>query len=87
MRKLPSVIRIVRLKAGCCLILRYTILEEEMPCGLIRYGVQITEMGATESITVRDLTTNFARVCNLLKVLVRCAITPVGLMDMLADWL
>lgn len=87
MQKLPAITRIVSLGADRRLTLRYAILEGEMPCGLIRYGIQITEAGSADNIVVRDLTMHDAAIRKLCRALVRNAVTPIGLLDVLADWL
>ncbi len=63
---------------------RYYLLEEEMETSG-SYGVQI-EM-EDEEASVRDLSPSRQRVEALAEALVRGAVTPVALRDVVDDWL
>lgn len=63
---------------------RYYLLEEEMETSR-SYGVQI-EM-EDEKASVRDLSPSRQRVEALAEALVRGAVTPVALRDVVDDWL
>lgn len=52
-----------------------------------RYGIKIVEGRGGEAARVMDLTADPARVRDLADKLVRNAVTPTGLMDVVADWL
>lgn len=63
---------------------RYYLLEEELENGG-SYGVQIELEG--EEASVRDLSPTRQRVLELAEALARGAVTPVGLRDVVDDWL
>lgn len=61
---------------------RYYLLEEEEPES---YGVRIELKGEEASVT--DLSPSRQRVWKLAEALARGAVTPVGLRDVVDDWL
>lgn len=63
---------------------RYYLLEEAAEKGEA-YGVEI-ELG-DESEAVRNLSPSRQRVADLAEALARGAVTPVGLRDVVDDWL
>lgn len=50
------------------------------------YGIRIEERGGLQA-TVRAITTSLARIEELGRLLVRNAVTPVTLADVISDWL
>lgn len=64
---------------------QYYLLEEEAEGGGPSYGVEIDLEG--ESAAVRDLSAARGRVEALAAALVRGAVTPVALRDVVDDWL
>lgn len=63
---------------------RYYLLEEDA-ADPGSYGVQIELEG--EEASVRDLSPSRQRVLELAEALVRGAVTPMGLRDVVDDWL
>lgn len=68
------------------LVLSYFILRDadQTPP---RYGVKVTERHSGGAARAEDLTTDPSRVRDLADKLVRNAVTPTGLPDVIADWL
>ena len=65
-------------------LVRYYLLEEDAGKEEV-YGVEIELEGETEA--VRNLSPSRQRVAALLEALVRGTVTPVGLRDVVDDWL
>lgn len=86
MRELPIMARTVRTE-GCQLTLQYAVLVEETPDGLEHYGIKITEESTFSSVSVSNLTMSTPRIFCLIEMLANGAVTPIGLMDVIADWL
>lgn len=70
---------------GRQLSLTYLILADKTQIP-DRYGVKVVE-GSGEFAQAADLTTDVDRVYDLLDKLVRNAVTPTTLADIVADWL
>ena len=87
MRELPVMARTVRTEEDRQLMLQYAILVQETPDGLEHYGVKITEESATDSAAVFNLTMSVPRIYGLVELLENSTVTPIGLMDVVADWL
>lgn len=87
MRKIPYIVKKVQSQEGRPLTLSYAILVSGKDDEPERYGVEIVEQGSGESTKAIDLTMNAKRIYVLLDKLSEATVTPVGLMDVLADWL
>ena len=87
MREIPYATRQVK---GCNskpLVLAYSLLVTGEADELEHYGVRIEEQVSGSLTQVLDLTTQAKRIYDLLDKLVRNAVTPIGLRDVLEDWL
>lgn len=52
------------------------------------YGVKVAEPGETsESVSIPNITTSASRIDELVSLLIRNSVGPVGLGDVLSDWL
>lgn len=87
MRELPITTRTAHTENHRRLTLQYSILVEETPNGLEHYGVRITEWSTAVSTSAFDLTMSVQKIYDLIETLANGTVTPIGLMDVLADWL
>lgn len=87
MRELPITTRAVRTEGNRRMTLQYVILVEESPEEVEHYGVKVTELETGESASALTLTTRVPKIYGLVEKLAENAVTPTGLMDVLADWL
>lgn len=87
MRELPIAARTICTEENCQLRLQYAILVEETPDGLEYYGVKITEESTCDERSVSNLTMSNRKICDLIETLANNTVTPIGLMDVVADWL
>lgn len=90
MRELLVETREVRDEEGSAHELSYYVLIGEMAVEgrfcCESYGVKVAERGGDESV-VPDITVSIARIDGLMELLLRNAVSPAGLRDMLDDWL
>lgn len=87
MRELPITTCATRMEGSRRITLQYMILVEETPEGLESYGVKVTELETGESTSALKLTTCVPIIYGLVEKLAEHTVTPIGLMDVLADWL
>lgn len=87
MRELPIAARTICTEENCQLRLQYAIVVEETPDGLECYGVKITEESSSNEESVFNLTISNRKICDLIETLANNTVTPIGLMDVVADWL
>jgi hypothetical protein len=87
MRELPIAARTICTEENFQLRLQYAILVEETPDGLECYGVRITEESTSDEGSVFNLTMSNRKICDLIETLANNTVTPIGLMDVVADWL
>lgn len=69
---------------------RYYVLIGEKQVGNFfceAYGVKIEDEGTGESAAFPDLTVSAKRIDELMELLLRNQVTPVGLEDVIQDWL
>lgn len=69
---------------------RYIILVGEKKIGSFSceaYGVKIVNEQTGESAEFPDLTVSASRIDELMNLLIRNGVTPVGLEDVISDWL
>ena len=74
---------------GGALTFRYYTLTEEIPVGAFsceRYGIRIEQAGGA-SAEVRGITLSSARLERLTELVVRNAVTPTNLPEVISDWL
>lgn len=68
----------------------YSILIDEMNVGAFScesYGVKITERETGHTAMVSHVTTSIPRIDELMDLLIRNQVTPIGLRDVIDDWL
>lgn len=87
MRELPITTRAASMEGSRRITLQYIILVEETPEGLESYGVKVTELETGESASALKLTTRVPKIYGLVEKLAENTVTPISLMDVLADWL
>ncbi|WP_312941968.1 DUF6514 family protein [Oscillibacter sp.] len=87
MRELPITTRTAQTEGNRRLTLRYILLVEETAKGLKKFGVKITEVENGTNAAAPNLTMNIQKIYGLIETLARCTVTPIGLMDVLEDWL
>lgn len=87
MRKLPTVARIIYTEEGRRLTLHYVLLVEETADGLECYGVRITEESTSNSASVSNLIMSVQKIYDFIELLANNLVTPIGLMDVVTDWL
>lgn len=87
MREIPYATKQVKGCSGKSLVLVYTIMVAGGDQEPEHYGVKIEEQVSGSIIQVLDLTTKADRIYDLMDKLARNAVTPIGLHDVLADWL
>lgn len=77
--------RTVLSQRGEVLKLEYQLLTRTMPDGLESYGVCVRCTGKqkTEEVSIADLTTRYARVIALLRMLADGAVTPISVYEVL----
>jgi len=87
MREIPYTSKLAYAEDGKPLALDYSILASSDKCTFEQYGVKITEKNSGEQAMAFNLTTSTRRIYELLDKLTRGSVTPIGLEDVLADWL
>lgn len=87
MREIPYATRQVKGCNGKPLVLAYSLLVTGGVDEPEHYGVRIEEQVSGSLTQVLDLTTQAKRIYDLLDKLARNAVTPIGLRDVLEDWL
>lgn len=87
MREISYATRQVKGCNGQPLVLAYSLLVTGAADEPEHYGVRIEEQVSGSLTQVLDLTTQAKRIYDLLDKLVRNAVTPIGLRDVLEDWL
>ena len=90
MRELLVETRKVEDEVGLAHELSYYVLIGEMAVEgrfcCESYGVKVAERGGDE-VVVPNITVSIARIDGLIELLLRNAVSPAGLSDVLADWL
>lgn len=79
--------RKARAEDGRSLTLRYFLLTRGPARGAENYGVRVNEQRSNSNALAPDLTADAQRAFQLIDTLAKGAVTPTGLMDVLADWL
>lgn len=87
MREISYATKQVHGRDGKPLVLAYSIIVSGEAGTPEHYGVKIEEQNSGTQIQVLDLTTQVKRIYDLMDKLVRNAVTPIGLRDVLEDWL
>lgn len=68
----------------------YSILVDEMDVGRFcceSYGVRIRDEETGRTAAVSHVTTSIPRIDELMELLIRNEVTPIGLRDVIDDWL
>ena len=86
MQETPYAEKQVHTEDGKPLDLSYSILSEGEGSNRARYGVRIVERNSGSHAFAPGLTTDKEQILALIETLVRNAVTPTGLMDVIEDW-
>lgn len=87
MREIPYTSKLDHTENGKPLALDYFVLATGGDNEPEQYGVRIVEKASGEQALAFRLTTNLERIYELMEKLSRNSVTPVGLEDVLEDWL
>lgn len=87
MREIPYAEKQVRTEEGKMLTLSYSLVVSGGDGEPEFYGVKIVEHSGGGGAQVLGVTVDTERIETLIESLARNSVTPVGLMDVLADWL
>lgn len=87
MREIPYATKQVKGCNGKPLVLAYSLLVTGGAGEPEHYGVKVEEQVSGSLTQVLDLTTKTERIHDLLDKLVRNTVPPIGLRDVLEDWL
>lgn len=85
MRELQMGTRFIQTESSDWLHLEYSVLIGDQESGVEQYGLKIARQNGLETAAVENITFSSQRIFSLLSLLMNCAVTPLGLEDVLDD--